>query len=163
MADVALQYLNSLRIAAIRHRGVHDPRLTDATWQELIVWASPRGLMGRQPDVRGVGLLWDDPRTVEPRDRRYDVGVPINPADDDAVDGLGFVLVTVPGRYLRAVHIGPYEQMMSTYEEVMNGPLRYDGWQLLAQPIVEVYRDSPSEVPMDELHTDIYFPVIKAP
>lgn len=162
MTDVALQYLNSLRIAAIRHRGSHDPRLTDPTWQELIVWASPRGLMGRHPEVRGVGLLWDDPRSVEGRDRRYDVGVPIAPDDDDSVDGLGRVLVTAPGRYLRAVHIGPYERLMETYNEVLDGPLRYDGWQLLAQPIVEVYRDSPSEVPEDELHTDIYFPVIKA-
>ena len=50
---------------------------------------------------------------------------------------------------------------METYDEVLQGPLRYDGWTLLAQPIVEVYRNSPSEVPEDELHTDIYFPVAK--
>ena len=161
MTDVALQYLNSVRIAAIRHRGPHDPRLADATWQDLIVWASPRGLLGRRPDVRGVGLLWDDPRSSEARDRRYDVGVPIDPEDDPQVDGAGFVLVTAPGRYLRAVHMGAYDRLMETYDDVLQGPLRYDGWTLLAQPIVEVYRNSPSEVPEDDLHTDIYFPVAK--
>lgn len=161
MTDIALQYLNSLRIAAIRHRGTHDPRIADATWQELIVWGSSRRLLGRHPEVRGVGLLWDDPRSVEPRDRRYDVGVPITPEDDAVVEYPGFVLVTAPGRYLRAVHEGAYDHLMDTYDEVLTGALVAGGWTLLAQPIVEVYRNSPSEVPEAELRTDVYFPVAK--
>src|SRR6187549_4143204 len=85
MPEVALQYLQATWVAAMRHRGPHDPRVTDATWQELIVWASPRRLMGRNPDARGVGLCWDDPRRFEARERRYDVGVPITPEDVDQV------------------------------------------------------------------------------
>lgn len=161
MSDVSLQYLQPIWVAAFRHRGAHDPGLTDATWQELIVWASPRRLLGRSAEARGVGLLWDDPRSFSARDRRYDVGVPIDPADIAAVEAPGFVVVTAPGRYLRASHIGPYEELLGAYEQVVSGPLRYDGWTLLAQPIVEVYRNSPSEVSEDELHTDIYFPVAK--
>lgn len=161
MPDVALQYLNAIWVAAIRHRGQHDPGTTDATWQELIVWASPQRLLGRSLDMRGIGLLWDDPRQVNPRDRRYDVGVPIDPQDAEQVTSPGFVLVTAPGRYLMATHQGDYERMLDTYEQVVNGPLRYDGWTLLAQPIIEVYRNSPSEVGEDDLRTDIYFPVVK--
>ncbi|MEO6867587.1 MAG: GyrI-like domain-containing protein [Gaiellales bacterium] len=161
MSEISLQYLKPIWVAAIRHRGVHDPGLTDASWQELIVWASPRRLLGRSPDARGVGLLWDDPRNFTYRERRYDVGVPIDPSDVDAVDGPGFVLVTAPGRYLCATHMGPYERILDTYDEVCSGPLATDGWTLLAQPIVEVYRNSPSEVDEAELRTDIYFPAAK--
>jgi AraC family transcriptional regulator len=161
MSDVALQYLHAIWVAAIRHRGPHDPAATDATWQELIVWASPRRLLGRSMDARGVGLLWDDPRHFEPRDRRYDVGVPIDPQDADNVSPPGFVLVTTPGRYLTATHVGTYDRILDTYEKVIDGPLRYDGWTLLAQPIIEVYRNSPSEVDEDDLRTDVYFPVAK--
>lgn len=161
MSDVALQYLHAIWVAAIRHRGPHDPAATDATWGEMIVWASPRRLLGRSMDARGVGLLWDDPRHVEARDRRYDVGVPIDPQDAENVTPPGFVLVTAPGRYLAATHVGNYDRLLDTYEKVIDGPLRYDGWTLLAQPIIEVYRNSPSEVDEDELRTDIYFPVAK--
>ena len=161
MADVALQYLNAIRVAAFRHPGAHDPRLTDATWQELIVWASPRRLLGRTPDARGIGLLWDDPRQFGPRERRYDVGVPIDAPDVDAIESPGFVVVTAPGRYLKATHEGGYDEILATYDEVIDGPLRYDGWTLLAQPIIEIYRNSPSEVPQADLRTDIYFPVAK--
>ncbi|MCW2961359.1 MAG: transcriptional regulator, AraC family [Thermoleophilia bacterium] len=161
MSDIALQYLKPIWVAALRHRGPHDPGVADATWQDLIIWASPRGLLGRSPDARGVGLLWDDPRQFSPQQRRYDVGVPILPEDVENVAGPGFVVVTAPGRYLCATHVGHYERLTQTYAEVIEGPLKNDGWTLLAQPIVEVYRNSPSEVPEEELRTDIYFPVAK--
>lgn len=161
MTDVQLQYLQPIWVAALRHRGVHDPALTDATWQELIVWASPRGLLGRSLDARGIGLLWDDPRQFDAKDRRYDVGVPIDPQDAPSVEPPGFVVVTPPGRYLRAVHTGSYETIQATYERVFDGPMRYDGWTLLAQPIIEIYRNSPSEVDEDDLTTDLYIPAAK--
>jgi len=161
MSDVALRYLNAIWVATLRHRGSHDPGLTDATWQDLILWASPKGLLGRSADMRGIGLLWDDPRQFGARDRRYDVGVPITPEDAAGIEPPGFVIVTAPGRYLCATHEGSYDRILDTYEEVVSGPLRFDGWTLLAQPIVEVYRNSPSEVDEDELRTDIYFPVAK--
>ncbi len=161
MSDVQLQYLQPIWVAAIRHRGAHDPNLTDATWQELIVWASPRRLLGRSLDARGIGLLWDDPRQFGARDRRYDVGVPIDPEDAASVEPPGFVVVTAPGRYLKATHRGAYEHIQSTYEAVFDGPMRYDGWTLLAQPIIEIYRNSPSEVDEDDLETDIYIPAAK--
>ncbi len=161
MSDVVLQYLQPIWVAALRHRGTHDPAKTDSTWQELIVWASPRRLLGRSLDARGIGLLWDDPRQFDPGDRRYDVGVPIDPEDARTVEAPGFVVVTAPGRYLKVTHHGAYDQILSTYEAVFDGPMRYDGWTLLAQPIIEIYRNSPSEVGEDDLETDIYIPAAK--
>lgn len=161
MAEARLEYLKPIWVAALRHAGAHDPRLTDQTWQELILWAAPRRLLGRDPAARGIGLLWDDPRSFGPAGRRYDVGVPVTAEDVEAVDEPGFIVVTAPGRYLRATHVGAYERIFDTYERIVSTELRYGGWTLLAQPIVEIYRDSPSEVAEQELRTDIYFPVAK--
>lgn len=161
MSDLALQYLQPIWVAAMRHRGPHQPGPIDHAWQDLILWASPRRLLGRSTSARGIGLLWDDPRAFGPAERRYDVGVPIERADIDRVDPPGVILVTAPGRYLCAQHRGAYDRLLDTYESVIDGPLRYDGWTMLAQPILEVYRNSPAEVAEEDLHTDIYFPVAK--
>lgn len=161
MPDSSLQYLKSIVVVAQRHRGAHQPHLTDATWQELILWASPRGLLGRRDDVRGVGVLWDDPRQFGPHDRRYDVGIPIDQADVESIESPAFVLITAPGRYTCVTHEGAYDRIFETYEAVIDGELRYGDQVLLAQPIIEVYRNSPSEVAEADLRTDIYFPTFK--
>lgn len=163
MGEIVVEQLDAIWVAAMRHDGPHDPGHTDATWNDLIVWASPRKLLGRALDMRGVGLVWDDPRQFMPSQIRYDVGVPIDPEDEDLVDDPAFVLVTAPGSYLRATHIGSYDSILRTYDLAIGGPLRYEAWALLAQPIIEVYRDSPAEVGEDDLRTDIYFPVIRMP
>ena len=89
------------------------------------------------------------------------MGVPIDPEDAQSVEDPGFVVVTPPGRYLKVTHRGAYDRILSTYEAVFDGPMRYDGWTLLAQPIIEIYRNSPSEVDEDDLETDIYIPAAK--
>src|SRR5687768_622997 len=100
--------LEPLVVAAVRHRGSHDPRMTDATWEQLILWASPRRLLGRSLEIKGVGLLWDDPRTVSADERRYDVAIPIDPEDAESVETPARVLITMPGEYVMQRHHGPY-------------------------------------------------------
>jgi DNA gyrase inhibitor GyrI len=161
MSDVPLEYLKQIRLVAMRHQGAHDPVRTDQTWQDLIVWASPRRLLGRDLGIRGVGILWDDPRAFSMHERRYDVGVPIDAEDAGLVEAPAFSLVTMPGRYLRFTHMGAYDEIMRTYDEAFSTELRWGGYDLLAAPILEIYRNSPSEVAAEDLHTDIYFPVLK--
>lgn len=161
MATANYEDLDPIIIAAIRHRGPHDPRHTDAAWEELIVWASPRRLLGRRFDVRGVGLLWDDPRIFPPDQRRYDVGIPIDPEDAPDVERPAFVTVTSPGEYLKATHKGPYDTISRTYDDVLGNTLRYERMEMVAAPMIELYRNSPAEVAEEDLTTDIYIPVIQ--
>jgi len=161
MSQAIFVELQPLIVATIRHTGPHDPRSTDDAWDRLILWASPRRLLGRRTDIRGVGLLWDDPRIFESAARRYDVGVPIEAQDAPQVESPAFVTVTMPGRYLQATHVGPYSELRKTYDVVLGSTLRYAGLELVAAPIIELYRDSPAEVPEDDLHTDIMVPVVQ--
>lgn len=155
-----LEHLDSLLVAAFRHEGPHAPQLTGDTWERLILWASPRRLLGRSFDVRAVGLLWDDPRVIPPEYRRYDVAIPIDEEDASSVDLPAFALRTMPGEYLHVAHSGSYDTISETYDEALGINFRVDGCVLLAAPMLEVYRNSPSEVDEDELLTDIYIPVL---
>lgn len=147
-------------LAAMRHDGPHLPESTDHTWERLILWASPRRLLGRDSLVRGVGLLWDDPRALEPEERRYDAAIPVTAEDVARVDRPAIVLLTMPGRYLKVRHIGPYDQLHETYRSALGTTMRAAGGELAAAPMLEVYRNSPSETPSDQLVTDLYVPIV---
>ena len=154
--------LDAMIIAAMRHAGKHLPTTTDSTWEKFIVWASPKRVLGRRDDVRGVGILWDDPRLFSPDQRRYDVAVPILAEDVEKIEPPVFLLVTMPGTYMKFRHMGPYSDISESYDKAMNDVMGMNGLDLLAAPMLEMYRNSPTEVPEDELVTDIYFPVIRS-
>lgn len=154
------EFLYSFVIASIRHRGQHLPRLTDSTWEELILWASRRRLLGRDPLVRGVGVLWDDPTDVPPDARRYDCAIPIDLEDVDQVESPVRVQRTLPYEYLVVRHTGPYDEIPHTYEQALGRTLAFANMAVASAPILELYRNSPAEVAPDELVTDLHIPVV---
>lgn len=153
------EHLDPMIVATMRHSGPHDPRFTDSAWERLILWASPRRLLGRNLHVNGVGLLWDDPRAVPPEARRYDVGIPIDTQDIPLVEPPAAVLVTMPGEYRKVRHHGAYDKLPQTYADALGMTLQVNELHLLAAPILELYRNSPADTPTDELITDLYVPV----
>jgi AraC family transcriptional regulator len=161
MTEVVIEQLEPLVVATIRHDGPHDPRSTDDAWDRLILWASPRRLLGRRFDVRGVGLLWDDPRMFAADERRYDVGVPVDPEDAAEIERPAFITVTMPGQYLKVTHRGDYAAIGRTYDMALGTTMRYEGYELAAAPMIELYRNSPAEVGEDDLMTDIFIPVVR--
>lgn len=159
--SVQFEAVEAIVVATMRHAGKHVPADTSATWEDLILWASPRRLLGRRFDVRGVGLLWDDPRQHPPEARRYDVGIPIDKEDAVDVDAPAFVTVTMPGEYLKVTHEGDYSDIGRAYEQALDVQMKIESLELVAAPILELYRNSPQEVDIDALRTDVYFPVIR--
>lgn len=159
--SVSYQHLAPIIVATMRHRGPHVPASTNTTWEELILWASPRRLLGRRPDLRGVGLLWDDPRQWAPDQRRYDVGVPIDAADSQLIEPPAFLTLTLPGTYGVVRHTGPYELIPEVIERTLGVDMPMTGNELVAAPILELYRNSPAEYAEADLVTDICIPVTK--
>ncbi len=159
MSEISYETLDSFAVAAVRHKGKHDYRITGATWEELILWASPRRLLGRMFDVNGIGVLWDDPRYFGDEDRHYDAGIPIDVEDAAEVEDPAHLLFTLPGEYLKVRHQGPYDEILGVYEMIFNVALRYESVRIGAAPFLEFYRNSPAEVAVEDLVTDIYLPV----
>ena len=158
---VSYQHLAPIIVASMRHRGPHVPAATNATWEELILWASPRRLLGRRPDLRGVGLLWDDPRQWPADQRRYDVGVPVDPIDSQIIEAPAFLTLTLPGTYGVVRHTGPYSEIPAVIEHALTVDMPMTGHELVAAPILELYRNSPADFLESELVTDICIPVTK--
>ena len=63
------------------------------------------------------------------------------------------------GQYARTVHVGPYEQLPSVWPRLMTEGLPATGHRLRAGPNFEIYRNTPDEVPTEELVTELYVPV----
>jgi effector-binding domain-containing protein len=84
-----------------------------------------------------------------------EVAIPIS-RDIDETDDMK--IYELPGgKMAKIVHKGAYENMDHTYETIFKW-IEQNG-KTISGPIREVYINDPSEVPKDEILTEIYIPV----
>jgi AraC family transcriptional regulator len=109
------------------------------------------------PGAALVGLYYDDPETTPPADLRADAGIVV-PGSVPMPAGL--TERTLPaGRYARTMHRGAYEQLGDTWGRLLGEWLPASGHRLGATPSFELYRNTPMNVPTEELVTEIYAPL----
>jgi effector-binding domain-containing protein len=89
----------------------------------------------------------------------FEAGIPIDPAFNSDTPSRGSVQVTTTpsGRMVKAVHVGPYDTMGSTYGKLKAFAAAY-GLEL-TEPAWEQYISDPGDTPDAELITHIYYPV----
>ncbi|MGE4424187.1 MAG: GyrI-like domain-containing protein [Pseudodesulfovibrio sp.] len=148
--EVRMENVDAMRVAFIRKTGPYNQ--CGEAWGRLCAWAGPRGLLGR--DARFLGVGHDDPQVTPPDKIRYDACVTVGPD----VEGAGEVgIQTVGGgRYAVTTHKGPYENLETTYAELMGRWLPQSGERLGSNLCFELYRNDPQSTPPEELLTDIY-------
>jgi effector-binding domain-containing protein len=61
------------------------------------------------------------------------------------------------GKMVKAIHKGPYEECISTYEKLYAW-LAQNGKKIIA-PTREAYLNDPNQVPPEEILTEIYLPI----
>lgn len=61
------------------------------------------------------------------------------------------------GKYVSLMHQGPYHQLSETYNALVQY-IKNHGFQIAGAPF-ELYLNNPEEVPVDQLETEVYFPV----
>jgi AraC family transcriptional regulator len=152
--EVRKHHLPSMRVAFLRHTGPYDS--VGATWQRLMMWAGGKGLLGGMTGI--LGVIHDDPEITPPEKLRYDAAIilrhaEIAPEGDIGVQHIG------PGEYIIAQHRGPYERLVETYARMCGEWLPESGYELLAAPALEFYRNSPMDSAPENLLTDIYLPL----
>jgi AraC family transcriptional regulator len=148
--EVRMETVPPMRVAFIRKTGPYN-QCEDA-WERLCAWAGPKGLL--RADTRFLGVGHDDPQVTPPDKIRYDACVTV----DGTVEGEGEVgIQTVGGgRYAVTTHKGPYENLESSYAELMGGWLPLSGERLGDNLCFELYLNDPQSTPPEELLTDIY-------
>jgi AraC family transcriptional regulator len=142
-----------LRVATVSHQGPYD-KISNA-FARLGEVADRAGLFG--PSATMLAIYHDDPGATPPAELRSEAGITIPPGAR-VPEGLNERRIPA-GQYARTVHVGPYEQLPSVWPRLMTEGLPATGHRLRAGPNFEIYRNTPDEVPTEELVTELYVPV----
>lgn len=132
------------RALALRHVGPYGE--VGATWGALYAASGATG--------PALGLCHDDPEVTDPARFRYDACL-ITPA---APRGALRSLALPGGRFVVAVHRGPYATLATSYANLLRWALERD---LPIAPAAshERYLDAPGSVGEDQLRTEIALPI----
>ena len=148
---VEIKQMPKLRAATLRYIGPYN-RISEA-FNRLGEIAGPAGLLAAKPTM--LAIYHDDPDTTPERELRSDAAVVI---PEDATVPSGLVEQRLPaGRYACAIHVGPYEELGDAWA-------RFKGQTSSDQRVgdgasYEIYRNDPTEVPKQELRTEMYVPL----
>jgi AraC family transcriptional regulator len=121
---------------------------------EIVDW-----MMDQKVDMNGppYSAYYTSPSEVAPEDMQYEMGVPF---DGMASEAGNVKIKNFPvQQVLYTIHKGPYSEVGPVYEVLMNKVIEED-YQMVGAPI-EIYFNSPMEVPEIDLLTEVQFPVIK--
>jgi AraC family transcriptional regulator len=141
------------RVAAVAHTGPY-PEIGGA-FDKLSAIITARGLW---PAVRGgVAVYYDDPAAVEARALRSHAGFVM---DEAAELPAGLDEVRLGAGPAAVLHFkGPYAGLQAGYDYLYGVWLPASGREPADAPVYEVYLNGPSDVPPEELLTDIVVPL----
>jgi AraC family transcriptional regulator len=151
---VDIKVMPELRVAAVRHVGPYN--LISQAFERLGSIVDHLGVFAR-PETMMVGIYHDDPDSTPPDQLRSDAGLV---APEGMVLPEGLTEQRIPaGRYASAVHVGPYEQLGDAWARFFGEWLPASGHRLGPGVSYEIYRNTPMEVPKEQLRTEIYIPI----
>lgn len=151
--QVEVKDMPQLRVAVVRHSGPYDG--ISAAFDRLGRLAGQAGLFG--PDSMMIALYYDDPETTAADELRSAAGITMS-TDADVPAGLDEEQLPA-GRYLCSTHLGSYDRLGEAWGQMTGEWLPQSGYRGRDGVSYEIYRNNPSEVPEDELKTELYVPV----
>ena len=151
LMPITIREREPMRLAAIEHRGAHAD--VGRTFQKLMAWAGPRGLLGGGA-TGGTLYLGDQDGASD--DARAIVGVTVD--EDCAGDDVVSIYDVPGGRHAILTHRGPYAQLPQSYNELFAW-LPTSGEAPGDAPLFEVYLNDPRSTPPEDLLTEICLPL----
>jgi AraC family transcriptional regulator len=151
--NVEIKDLPELRVATLAHVGPYN-RISEA-FAKLGEIAGPAGLFG--PGTAMIGIYHDDPETTPPAELRSEAALSLRPGAK-VPEGLGERRIPA-GRYASTTHVGPYQGLGDTWSRLMGQWLPASGQRVRDGVSYEIYRNTPQDVPPDQLKTELYVPI----
>jgi AraC family transcriptional regulator len=150
---VSIEQVPSRRVAFLRHLGPYKE--VGPTFDRLLGWARPRGLMRPGTDV--LSISHDDPE-VTPADKiRCDccitVGESFQPQDDVGVQTIE------GGEYAIVHHRGPSSDLHDVMRWLFGVWLPSSGREPRHAPLYSICNDNPETMPPEQFRIDIYVPL----
>jgi AraC family transcriptional regulator len=155
--NVEIKQVDEQRVAALRHRGPYNQ--INETFEKLGNIAGPAGLFN-DPAVQMVGLYYDDPETTAPEELRSDAGFVISKSTKVPS---GLTEQRIPaGKYAATLHVGPYEALPDVWARFIGEWLPSSGYRAPDDGLsYEIYLNDPSQVPKEQLKTELRTAVVR--
>ncbi|MBL8706785.1 MAG: AraC family transcriptional regulator [Rhodospirillales bacterium] len=154
MQSVTIADRSPIRLAALPHQGSYME--IGATFDRLMAWAAPRGLLG--PGTRSFGIYYDDPNAVPAAKLHSEATLSI-PDDMTKVDAPARIVDLAGGRHAVLRHKGPYAELENAYRWLYKEWLPQSGEEPADRPCFEEYLNNPRDLPPAEWLTDICLPL----
>lgn len=149
--SVEIRQVPAMRLVGVRHVGPYWE--IGEAFARLGAWVQQAGL----PCGAMIGVYHDDPREVPVEQLRSDACLEIGP--DAVIDDPAVSVVELPAgdcAYLR--HVGPYSGLPAAWDELIAG-LAATGRTVRHACSFEIYVNDCTQVPPEEVITDLYQPV----
>ncbi len=152
--NVTIENMPELRVATVHHVGPYA-RISEA-FHRLGAIAAPAGLLGF-PETAMLAIYHDDPETTPAEQLQSDAGFTV---PNGVPLPAGLVEKKLPaGRYAKTTFVGPYTQLGDVWSRLLGEWLPRSGHRVGEGSSYEVYRNTPADVPPEELRTDLYLPI----
>lgn len=153
MLPINFVTLPDLPCAAVAHRGSYLE--IGKAFEQVSIYAGTRGLIG--PQTRMFGVYYDDPSAVPLAELRSEACLTIPPGTELSPPTHG--LTIAGGRYVTALHTGPYAELEKAYQWLFGDWLPTSGQEPDDKPSLEEYLNDPRSLPPTEWQTLIYVPL----
>ncbi|MEZ6853600.1 AraC family transcriptional regulator [Halodesulfovibrio aestuarii] len=150
---ISIKTCAPITVAAVRHIGPYSE--CEVAFSTLCTWARKHGLYGTFRQV--IGITHDDPRTTPAEKLRYDACMEI-PNDFEVSNEVQKYTIS-GGRYACCTHKGSYRNIAKTFAAILGSWFPDSGENLTNNPPLEIYLNSPSNTPEDELLTELRIPL----
>jgi AraC family transcriptional regulator len=104
-----------------------------------------------------MAIYHDDPESTPQDQLRSDAALAV-PEDVELPEGLAEQHIAA-GRYAMTVHVGPYEQLGDTWARFLGEWVPASGNRIGDGVSYEIYKNTPAEIPKQELRTELYVPL----
>jgi AraC family transcriptional regulator len=152
--DVVIKDMPGVRVATVPHVGPYNQ--ISSAFGALGAIAGPAGLFQR-PEAAMIGIYHNDPAITPAEELRSEAGIRVS---DTASVPAGLKEHRLPaGRYAMALHVGPYDQLGDVWARLLGEWLPRSGHRIRPGVSYEVYLNDPTQVPKDQLRTEIYQPI----
>ena len=151
--EVEIKEMPELRVGAVRHVGPYNQ--IPKAFERLGAVAGPAGLLRHAGSM--IAIYHDDPETT-PQDQLRSEAALVVPEGIKLPEGLVEEHIA-GGRYARTLHVGPYEQLGDVWARFLGEWVPASGNRIGDGVSYEIYLNNPTQVPKQELRTELYVPL----
>ena len=152
MIDVTIKNMPARRLAVVEHRGASE-KLGESI-QKLVKWTKLQPISLKLQAGETFGFAYDDPKTTEPTEFRFDLGISL--AEHLKLDSEIIEKRLPAGRYATAMHRGSRDTINDTVYALYRDWLPTSGEELGDLPCIFCYHNFDHEVAETEYLTECW-------